>query len=286
MAASEDRDPSPLATMDLAPPADADLALLADMAGADPLQVAWARGQCLNFLRGAAFGRLDLSTFALTRLPDPFFADPRVVSRLDTFVCSANELEALPRELAGCQELRELDCSRNRLGALPAEFFAPGALPKLQSLYAGTNRLVQVPAAPPGALPALRLFDCGENRLGALPEFEDGGLPALHTIICTGNDFTALPASLGRLGALAYLHCAGNFLADVPAELGRCGALRAVYFGVQRTAGAPPGDFGGPSGMLLPGEEGGRADAGLLAAWLREGWAAAARRRRVKPARA
>ena len=105
----------------------------------------WAEHGCLSLPAVVEKGGALAESLRTLRLSDQGLVDAALpphlwdIASLQTLDLSRNELSTLPgQHVARLTALRVLDVSRNRLMVLPTEV---GSLPKLERLYAQSNRL-------------------------------------------------------------------------------------------------------------------------------------------------
>ena len=128
---------------------------------------------------------------------------------LDSLVCSANSLTALPPLPS---TLRYLDASVNQLNTMPA-------LPaSLQILQCNNNQLSALPALPAGLI----VLTCSYNSLGILPLLPQG----LVQLDCSFNPLGTLPS---MPPGLLVLRANFNSLAALPSLPAQLTELRCMY---------------------------------------------------------
>ena len=134
---------------------------------------------------------------------------------LETLDCSENEITALPNEITGLDQLRELNALHNKLTALP-EYECWEPLESLVNLCVGHNQLAALPEGFGHAnRPPLVRLAAHNNRLTQLPQTL-GGLCDLVELDLSHNQLRQLPPGLSSLGALKKLRLSSNALSSLP----------------------------------------------------------------------
>ncbi|GLG92374.1 Protein slit [Gryllus bimaculatus] len=186
------------------------------------------RGNALQQLEDGALAglsRLQLLDLADNRLED---AHPRALrdqTALRELRLRGNRLAQLSADLLrraeGLRVIDELDASRNALRAFPLPEAGDFSLPALRALDLSHNLLAEAPATAAAlrrALPALQELRLGRNRLRELRADAFADLPHLQLLDLSGNELRELaPGAVRALPRLRALRLSHNRLRALPA---------------------------------------------------------------------
>jgi Leucine-rich repeat (LRR) protein len=130
----------------------------------------------------------------------------------------------------------KISLSDNNLsGAIPSEI---GNLVKLEWLYLGSNKLIQIPPEI-GNLVKLTRLGLDENQLTQIPP-EIGNLGNLAHLFFEGNQLTQIPPEIGNLVKLEWLYLGSNKLTQIPPEFGNLLNLSYLNLCYNQLAQIPP----------------------------------------------
>jgi Leucine-rich repeat (LRR) protein len=158
--------------------------------------------------------RIDLSHNAIPVLPEDI---ERYAESLEQLRLRENQLQALPRGLYKCNQLKHLDISMNSLVDLQSEI---GNLTELRELIAFDNSLKQIPPTLTSC-ERLHTLELQNNRIDAfLTEGPDAArmqrLHNLSRLILSSNRLHMLPNSFAEMTSLTFLDLKKNQLESLP----------------------------------------------------------------------